>query len=165
MRRGPEVRDSIASGAQRIGSGVALIGIILPLLFIGGLKFTAPEVEALEPLISSAPWLAWLYPLLGKAGASYFLGVVEILAALLLMASLWSPRTGVAGGALAALIFFVTSTLLIIHPAWDERLGGFPALGPLGQFLIKDVTLLGVAIFVMGSSLARLRSERLSDHG
>ena len=157
--------NSITFDAQRIGRTIALIGIILPLLFIGGLKFTAPEIEALKPMVSGAPWLAWLYPTLGEAGASYFLGVVEILAALLLMASPWSPRAGVAGGALAALIFFVTSTLIIILPAWDEQLGGFPALSPLGQFLIKDVTLLGVAIFVMGSSLARLRHSSHSPTG
>jgi uncharacterized membrane protein YkgB len=50
-----------------------------------------------------------------------------------------------------------TSSLLLLSMAWDAALGSFPVLGPLGQFLIKDVALLGVALFVTGESLVRLR--------
>lgn len=146
-----------ASQIQRIGGFVALIGVILPLLLIGGLKFTAPEVEALKPVISGTPWLAWLYPLLGEAWASYLLGAVEILTAVLLAVSPWFPRLGLVGAALAAVTFFVTSTLLAVLPVWDERIGGFPALNPGGQFLIKDIALLGIALFVAGDCLARIR--------
>ena len=69
---------SIAGSIQRAGRVVALAGVAAPLLLIGGLKFTPFEVEALKPLIGSTPWLAWLYPTFGAAGASYLLGVVEI---------------------------------------------------------------------------------------
>ena len=97
---------------RRIGRTVALIGAVLPLLLIGGLKFTAVEVRALEPLIGGTPWLAWMYPLLGAARASYALGVVEITAALLLVVSPWSARAGLVGGALAAVTFAVTTSVL-----------------------------------------------------
>jgi uncharacterized membrane protein YkgB len=39
-------------------------------------------------------------------------------------------------------------------------LGGFPWLNALGQFLIKDVALLGVSIVVFGEGLARLTQSR-----
>lgn len=139
----------------RVGRVVALAGVILPLILIGGLKFTSVEAEALKPLISGTPWLAWLYPAFGEAGASYVLGVIELAAALLLLAAWWSPTAGVAGGLLAAITFLVTVSLFLTTPAWDDRLGGFPALGPLGQFLIKDVALLGVALVATGECLAR----------
>ncbi|MGH8241377.1 MAG: DUF417 family protein, partial [Steroidobacteraceae bacterium] len=84
----------------RAGRGIALAGVVLPLFMIGILKFTQIEIEGLKPLISGTPWLAWLYPAFGEAGASYFLGIVEIATALLLIASAWSARAGVAGGAL-----------------------------------------------------------------
>jgi len=38
---------------QFAGRHVALIGIILPLLLIGGMKFTQVEIEALQPLVVS----------------------------------------------------------------------------------------------------------------
>jgi reactive chlorine resistance protein C len=69
------------------GRAIALAGVTLPLFLIGILKFTAIEIEVLKPLINGTPWLAWLYPAFGEAGASYFLGVVELLTAALLLAS------------------------------------------------------------------------------
>ncbi|MEP6565608.1 MAG: DUF417 family protein [Mesorhizobium sp.] len=139
----------------KIGRFIALAGVVLPLLLIGGLKFTQTEVEALKPLIGGTPWLAWLYPVLGEAGASYLLGVVEIATALLLLTSPWAPRAGVVAGALATLIFLTTCSIMLALPIWDPALG-FPALSPLGSFLIKDVALLGIAVTVLGESLGRI---------
>ena len=144
---------------QSVGRNLALIGIILPLLLIGGLKFTTPEIEGIKGLLSATPWLSWLLAVFGENGASYFLGIVEIAAALLLIASFRSTRAGVLGGLVATLTFFVTSTLLFLPIAWDPNYG-FPALSPAGQFLVKDVTLLGVAIFVLGDSLARSEAAK-----
>jgi reactive chlorine resistance protein C len=141
-----------AAAIVNAGRIVALAGVILPLLMIGGMKFTAVEIAALKPLIGGTPWLAWMYPAFGEAGASYVLGVVEIATGLLLVASPWSARAGVAGGALATLTFLVTCSVMLALPIWEPTLG-FPALGPVGQFLIKDVALFGIALVVLGESL------------
>jgi reactive chlorine resistance protein C len=146
----------LAASIRRTGRVLALAGVVLPLLLIGGLKFTPFEVEALKPLIGGTPWLAWMYPAFGEVGASYVLGVVEIATALLLVASPWSPRAGLVGGALGGLIFLVTTSLLFALPIWEPAAGGFPALSGGGQFLIKDVALLGISLVVLGESLARL---------
>ncbi len=138
------------------GRLLALAGVVLPLLLIGGLKFTQFEVEALKPLIGGTPWLAWMYPVFGEVGASVLVGVVEIATALLLIASPWSPRAGVIGGALGGLIFLVTTSLLFALPVWEPSLGGFPALGAAGQFVIKDVALFGVSLVVLGGGLPRI---------
>ena len=148
----------LATTIRKVGRIVALAGVILPLLLIGGMKFTQVEIEALKPLIGGTPWLAWMYPVFGEAGASYVLGVVEIATALLLIACPWSARAGVAGGALATLTFLVTCSIMVALPIWEPALG-FPALGPAGQFLIKDIALLGVALVVLGESLGRLDRE------
>ena len=150
------MRDA-STNILKIGRFIALAGVVLPLLLIGGLKFTQTEVEALKPLIGGTPWLAWLYPAFGEAGASYFLGIVEIATALLLVASPWAARAGVAAGALATLTFLTTCSIMVALPIWDPALG-FPALGPLGSFLIKDVALLGIAVVVLGESLGRLHT-------
>jgi reactive chlorine resistance protein C len=147
---------TVARSIQRAGRVVALAGVVLPLLLIGGLKFTQVEVEALKPVIGGTLWLAWMYPVFGEAGASYLLGVVEIATALLLVGSPWSPRAGVVGGALGGLTFLVTTSLLLALPVWEASLGGFPALGAAGQFVIKDIALLGISLVVLGESLARV---------
>jgi uncharacterized membrane protein YkgB len=154
-----------AAHVERSGRLVALLGLILPLLLIGGLKFTQAEVEALKPMIGGTPWLSWTYGVFGAVGMSRLLGTVEILTALLLIASPWVPRAGVVGGALAALTFLVTSSLLFSLPIWEPQLGGFPALSGLGGFLIKDIALLGTALTVLGESLARVRQHSMSVRG
>ena len=145
-----------ASAITRSGRVLALAGVVLPLFMIGILKFTQIEVEALKPLIGGTPWLAWLYPVFGEAGASYFLGTVEIITGSLFVASLWSARAGVVAGAIGSATFAVTCSTMLALPIWEEPSGGFPWLNATGSFLIKDVALLGLSIVVLGESLARL---------
>ncbi|WP_458098167.1 DUF417 family protein [Roseomonas sp. WA12] len=141
-----------------LGRVVALSGVILPLLLIGILKFTAIEVEVLKPLISGTPWLAWLYAVFGEAGTSYLLGVIELVTVALLLVSPWSPRAGVIGGVLGAGTFTVTSSILLALPIWEMGSGGFPFLDALGGFLIKDIAMLGISLVVLCEGLARLRA-------
>ena len=54
-----------------------------------------------------------------------------MLTALLLMASPWMPRAGVVGGALGALTFCVTVSILADLPISDTGWGGLPALNGL----------------------------------
>ncbi|MFK3771983.1 YkgB family protein [Pseudomonas sp. NPDC089406] len=140
----------------RLGRAIALAGVILPMLLIGLLKFTDIEVQALQPLIGNTPWLSWLYTGFGEAGASYLLGVVELTTAALLIASPWSARAAIAGGALCAVTFITTLSILFAVPVWEEASGGFPWLNGLGAFLVKDLALLGVSLVVLADGLLRL---------
>jgi uncharacterized membrane protein YkgB len=67
------------------------------------------------------------------------------------------PRAGVIGGALGGSIFCVTLSLLAALPIWEAGPWGLPALNGAGQFLIKDVALLGISLVVLGESLGRKR--------
>jgi uncharacterized membrane protein YkgB len=137
-----------------LGEGIALAGVVLPLLLIGLLKFTRAEIEGLKPLITGTPWLAWLYPAFGEAGASYLLGIVEIATGCLFLASQWSWRAGLAAGALGTLTFATTVSILFALPVWEAASGGFPWLNFLGSFLIKDVALLGISVAILGRSVS-----------
>jgi uncharacterized membrane protein YkgB len=136
---------------------VAVAGVVLPLLMIGGMKFTRFEIEALEPMISSAPWMAWMYRAFGVTGTSYLIGVAEITAAMLLVLAIRWPIAGVFGGTIASLIFLGTTSLMIAVPIWEPAAGGFPALSGAGQFLIKDIALLGISLTVLGESMLKRR--------
>jgi len=154
--------DRLTTVSRRVldvGRTVALLGVVLPLLLIGVLKFTQYEIDALKPLISGTPWLAWLYGVFGEAGTSYLLGTVEVLTAVLLLASPLFPRAALAGGVLAAGTFAVTVSTMLALPIWEASLGGYPYLGALGQFLIKDVALLGVSLYILGEGLARVLAK------
>ena len=104
--------------------------------------------------MGATPWLAWLLPLLGAAGTSYLFGTIELLTAALLIAGIRWWRAALAGGALAVATFIITSSLMLALPIWEPTLG-FPALGPAGQFLIKDIALLGISMVVLGEAWQR----------
>lgn len=82
------------------------------------------------------------------------LGVVEVVIAILIALRPWSRKASVIGSALAVLMFLTTLSFLFSTPGWEPSLGGFPAVSAMpGQFLLKDVVLLGAAIWSLGEAL------------
>lgn len=65
-------------------------------------------------------------------------------------------------------MFLTTLSFLLSTPGWEPSLGGFPSLSALpGQFLLKDVVLLGAAIWSFGeawTSSARIHRKRNACH-
>lgn len=151
----PPASTSLSRRIINLGRFVALLGVILPLLMIGLNKFQPFEVELLKPVIGGTPWLAWMLGVFGDAGTARLLGVVEIATALLLIISPWSARAGLAAGVLASGTFAVTCSTMLALPIWEPSAGGFPYLTFAGTFLLKDISLLGVALVVLGEGLAR----------
>ena len=121
---------------------------MIVLLWIGGMKFTAYEAEGIRPLVANSPLMGWVYRVMSVGGFSALLGVVEIAIGLLIaLRPVW-PMGSAVGSGLAAGMFLTTLSFLITTPGWEPSLGGFPALSAMpGQFLLKDVVLLGVALF------------------
>jgi uncharacterized membrane protein YkgB len=91
------------------------------------------------------------------------LGVVEVAVAILIAARPYSPRASALGSALAVGMFLTTLSFLVTTPGvWEPSAGGFPALsGRPGQFLLKDLALLGISLWSLGE--AWQASER-GDH-
>jgi uncharacterized membrane protein YkgB len=79
---------------------------------------------------------------------------VEIVIGLLVaLRPVW-PLGSAIGSGLAVGMFLTTLTFLITTPGWEPSLDGFPALSaPVGQFLLKDVVLLGAAVYTAGEAL------------
>jgi reactive chlorine resistance protein C len=60
----------------------------------------------------------------------------------------------VLGSVMAVGIFLATITFLFTTPGvGDATAGGFPVLSATGQFLIKDVALLGLSAWTLADSL------------
>lgn len=135
-----------ATGALTTGEALSHWGLILVLVAIGALKFTVAEAEGIKRLVETSPFMSWLYAVTDVMGASRLIGVVELVAALGMALHRVAPRAALAGSALAIVTFAATLSFLVTAPgAWDRTLG-FPALGGTGQFVIKDVVLLGASV-------------------
>jgi reactive chlorine resistance protein C len=158
-----QVLAGLGTRAEVFGGHALRYGLVLILLWIGAMKFTAYEAEGIRPFVENSPPLAWTYPVFGVRGLSNLLGVTEILVGLLIASRPWLPRVSAVGSLLAVGMFLSTLSFLVTTPgAWVDELGGFPAISVLGQFLIKDVALLAIAVWSFGEAVraARLSSTR-----
>ena len=144
---------------QAIGFFVLRYGLALVIGWIGFMKFTAYEAMGIQPLVAHSPFMSWMYHLLSVRQLSNCLGVVEVSIAVLIALRVVSSRICAIGSALAVLMLLTTLSFLFSTPGWEPSLGGFPALSALpGQFLLKDIVLLGTAIWSLGEALtARTR--------
>jgi reactive chlorine resistance protein C len=147
-------RSSLSSRTEAVGRGLARYGLAVVVGWIGLMKFTAYEAEGIRPFVASSPLMSWAYGPLSVRGLSAVLGVVEVAIALLIAARPLSPRASAAGSALAVGMFLTTLSFLVTTPGvWEPSLGGFPALSAVpGQFLIKDLALLGISLWTLGEA-------------
>lgn len=139
----------------RLAAGIMRYGLALIFLWFGAMKFTSYEATSVAPLIANSPLVGWWHALLGIQGASNMLGVIEIATGVLLAARIPWPRLAAVGGAMAAFAFLITLSFFLSTPGVAAPLaGGFPGISAeTGQFLLKDIGLLGVAIWLTGEAL------------
>jgi uncharacterized membrane protein YkgB len=147
-------RSSLSSRAEAVGRELARYGLVVVVGWIGLMKFTAYEAEGIRPFVANSPLMSWVYGLMSVQGFSALLGVVEVTIALLIAARPLSARASALGSALAVGMFLTTLSFLVTTPGvWEPSLGGFPALSAVpGQFLLKDLALLGISLWTLGEA-------------
>jgi uncharacterized membrane protein YkgB len=135
-------------------------GLVVLVLWFGLFKFTPTEAQAVQPLMANSPLLSWLYALTDVRGAARIIGVAEIIIALLIAMRPFSARASAVGSVGATLMFLTTLSFLATTPGSFGRVDGFPVPTGAGGFLIKDVLLLGAAMWTAGEALAASRQRR-----
>lgn len=151
-----EMSDSVAISDQleRVGQFVIRYGLVLLLGWMGAMKFTAYEAQAIQPLVANSPLMSWMYQIFSVQALSNLLGTTEIAVAILIALRPLSAKAAAVGSVLAVFMFLTTISFLFSTPGWEASLGGFPALSVVpGQFLLKDVVLLGVSIWLLAEAL------------
>jgi reactive chlorine resistance protein C len=171
-----------AAKLDRLGMGMLRLGLVIVLLWIGGLKFASYEADGIVPLVANSPMMSFLYhhpapeyhQYMNKEGemnpvheqwqrsngtypVSYGLGIVIVfLGILIALYPIW-PQASAVGSFLLILMSFVTLSFLVTTPeAWVPALGdphhGFPYLSGAGRLIVKDVIMLGAAVVTMADS-------------
>jgi len=130
--------------------------MVIIFLFFGYQKWFEYEAEALLPYIGHGPLLFWMYSVFGVRGATYFLGVAEWLFGALLFAGYWNKKLGILGALGSCFSFIATTTIIPFMPdGWAASAGGFPAMTERVAFLMKDLVLLTVSVYLLRQDLIR----------
>lgn len=140
----------VSKTSQLVGKAIARYSVVLFFLGFGLTKFTAAEATSIHPLLVHSPFLFWLPRLADTQLSSDIIGVVEITLALMIASRFFAPRLSAIGSFGIAGALVITLSFLVTTPNLD------PALG---SFIIKDVTLLGVALWSAGEALSAERAR------
>ena len=132
---------------EKLAIHISRYGLVLTLLLIGILKLTPGEAQGIQPLVANSPLMFWLYRVLSVQEVSNLIGMIEIAVALLMALRPFSSRLSFIGSIGAIVTFVLTVSFLFSTPGAFHFSQGFPLLGDAGQFLIKDLVLLGAAIW------------------
>ena len=168
--------------ADRLGISITRLGLIVVLLWIGGLKVAKYEAEGIVPFVANSPTMNFFYTYdvpeykkhMNREGElvpanqawhevnntyvfAYGLGAVIVGYGLLLCFHPWLPQVAAVASLLVFVMSLVTLSFLATTPeTWVPRLGGpdhgFPYLSGAGRLVIKDAIMMGAALVTMADS-------------
>jgi uncharacterized membrane protein YkgB len=144
------------------GQAISRYGLALTLAWIGFGKYIKMESRV---LIEHSPLMSWVYDVFTVNTVARGLGTLEIVAAMLIVTRPKSARLSAVGSAMAIVLFCGTLSFLFTTPGVVSRFAGpIPVLSALpGQFLLKDVVLLGVAVWSLGEAWQAHRAPSVLD--
>ena len=178
-----------AAKLQDLGIAATRAGLIVVLLWIGGLKAFKYEADGIVPFVANSPLMSFFYHAPAPAYKahmnaegqlvpanrewheqngtylfSYGLGAVIVVYGLMLGLHRWRPEVAAVGSLLVVIMSLVTLSFLVTTPeSWVPSLGdtdhGFPFLSGRGRLVVKDVIMFGAGLVTMADS-ARLALRR-----
>lgn len=151
------------STVDQIASVLGRYGLVVVIGWIGALKFANFEAHQIQPLVAHSPFMGWLYGIFPVYTLSALLGVVEVSAAVLLAIKPIAPKLSIAGSVIAIGLFVFTISFLFTTPGVAEPAGGgFPAISLTGEFLLKDIPLLGLSFWTLADSIRAIQRRAVT---
>ena len=145
--------DGLGFTLENIGTNVLRYGLVIILLWVGALKFTAYEAEGIQGLVANSPLMSWMLGIMSIQAISALLGVVEIVLGIMIALRSFIPKISAIGSLGAIIMFLITLSFTLTTPGVWQAGYGFPFPSPMpGQFLAKDIVLLGAAIWTAGEA-------------
>ena len=140
-----------ARSFELLGAAILRYGLVLFLIGGGLAKFTAAEALTIQPWVAHSPFLGWLYAVTSVQAASTVIGLIELTLGVLLAIRRWWPRLSAVGSLGASIQFVITFSFLFTTPGLSTDTQGF---------LMKDLILLGAAVWTAGDALRAVEGSR-----
>jgi len=171
----------LAAKVDLIGLTVTRVGLVVVLVWIGGLKVYHYEADGIAPFVANSPVMSFFYADAGnykvhmnpegavvpanrawhEANRTYpfalGLGTVIVLYGMLIALHPWLPQAAAVGSFLVFVMSLVTLSFLVTTPeCWVPDRGGpehgFPLLSGAGRLVVKDAIMMGAALVTMADS-------------
>ena len=172
----------LAAQLDGVGKTITRMGLVVVLVWIGGLKIYQYEDEGIVPFVANSPLMSFFYhqpageyrqhmnregqlvpanrewhQLNGTYTFAYGLGSIIVAYGVMISLHPWLPRVAAIGSFLVFVMSFVTLSFLITTPeCWVPALGssehGFPLLSGAGRLVVKDAIMMGAALVTAADS-------------
>lgn len=172
----------LAARSDRAGIAVSRGGLVVVLVWIGGLKGLRYEDEGIVPFVANSPFMSFFYhqPIgeyrqhMNREGElvnanrewherngtyefAYGLGSVIVAFGIMIAMHPWLPRVSTVGSFCVFGMSIITLSFLATTPeCWVQPLGspehGFPLLSAAGRLVVKDAIMAGAALVTMADS-------------
>ena len=126
-------------------------GLVFLLFLFGARKWTAAEAQGIQSWMSHSPFTSWIYHVMSVQHGSELIGVAELLIGALIAVRHWSPKLSAMGSLGGAVIFLTTLSFLATTPNDADS----------QDFLIKDILLLGAAVWTAGEAMIAVKRAQL----
>lgn len=173
---------TLAARSDRAGVVLARIGLVVVLVWIGGLKVYRYEDEGIVPFVANSPLMSFFYKQpageyrqhMNREGElvsanrewherngtylfAYGLGALIVALGVAIALHPLLPQVAALGSFLVFGMSFVTLSFLVTTPeCWVQPLGspehGFPLLSGAGRLVVKDAIMAGAALVTMADS-------------
>ena len=151
-----------SSRTTDVATLVARYGLVIVLAWFGAMKFTSYEAQGISHWVANSPLLSWTYNIMSIDAFGRLNGSIELIVAALLAVKPWFPKASVVGGVFAVLFFVTTLSFMITTPGVGEAsAGGFPVLSADGEFLMKDIALIGLALWLLVDAIDATRRQTI----
>jgi uncharacterized membrane protein YkgB len=152
-----------SSPTTAIAALVARYGLVIVLAWFGAMKFTSYESHGISHWVANSPVLSWAYNIMSIDAFGRLNGSIELIVAALLAVNPWFPKASVVGGVFASLFFVTTLSFMVTTPGVGEAsAGGFPVLSADGEFLMKDIANLGLALWLLADAIDATRRRAIA---
>ena len=157
------VADELRSSRTTdIAALVARYALVIVIAWFGAMKFTDYESHGISHWVANSPFLGWAYNIMSVDAFGRLNGSIELIVAALLAVKPWFPKASVVGGVFAVLFFVTTLSFMITTPGVGEAsAGGFPILSADGEFLMKDIANLGLALWLLADAIDATRRRAI----
>jgi uncharacterized membrane protein YkgB len=135
------ISEAMDRRLTRLGTGVFRWSLVLFFVGFGLFKFTPQEAAGVAPLMPHSPFLFVVNPLFGQRGRSDFIGIIEITFGVLITLRHFQPLLSGYSSLGTAVALLITRSFLFTTPGLDF-------LSADAGFLLEDLNLFGVALFV-----------------
>jgi len=142
----------LAKSFKTIGQFILRYGLAIAFIWLGLLKLKNSEADYLREVLSNSSVFSWMLTYITPYAFSQLIAYLQMMIGVAIAVKPVARKVSFWGGVVASVILLLSvSTIFTSAYVWQAPYG-FPELSKLGQSILKDVILLGAAMWCVGDS-------------